>query len=123
MAKIKNISGEPLVVPALGGRMVLAGQEVEVSEEDVYGFTCQTSTWAPVGDEARAAHDEADEQYHERVAEESGPEAAAALEQPAGNASRDAWAEWVVAAGLATSDDVADLGRDEIRDTYRPQED
>jgi hypothetical protein len=123
VAKVKNISGEPLLVPALGGRMVLPGQVVDVADEAVYGFTCQKQTWAPVGDEAQAAHDAGHEQYRERVAEESGPEAVTALEVPAGNADRDTWAAWVVATGLATEDDLAELGRNEIRDTYRPQED
>jgi hypothetical protein len=122
VAKVKNISGEPRIVPALGGRMVLPGQEVEVAEDVVYAFTCQTSTRAPVGSEAQAAHDEGDEQYRERLEDEVGPEAVVILDPPAGNASRDTWAEWAVAAGLATPDDVADLSRDDIRTTYGPQE-
>lgn len=123
MPKVKNISSEPLIVPALGGRMVLPGQVVEVGESDVYGFTCQTETWAPSGDDAQAAHDAGEEQYRERLTDEVGPEAVVALDPPAGNASTDAWRAWVVDSGLASPDAVADMGRDEIRSTYGPQED
>lgn len=39
-------------------------------------------------------------------------------EQPAGNASRDAWHAYAVSQG-ATEGDLADLNRNEIRDRYR----
>lgn len=45
MPKIKNISGEDLVVPALGNRLVLSGQVIDVDEADVEGYVCQESTW------------------------------------------------------------------------------
>lgn len=47
MPKIKNITGSDLIVPGLGGRLVLAGQVVEVPTEAVYGYTCQTVSWQP----------------------------------------------------------------------------
>lgn len=47
MARIKNISGEDLTVPGLASRLVLAGQVVEVPDEDAESFTCQTTNWAP----------------------------------------------------------------------------
>ena len=40
-----------------------------------------------------------------------------AVEQPAGNASRDAWAEFAKANG-ATDEELDGKGRDELRDTY-----
>ena len=46
MARIRNISGEDLTVPGLDGRLVLAGQIVEVPDEDVDSYTCQTVNWA-----------------------------------------------------------------------------
>ena len=45
MARIKNVSGEDRTVSALAGRLVLAGQIVEVPDEDVESYTCQTN-WA-----------------------------------------------------------------------------
>lgn len=60
MAKIKNVSGEHRYVPALGGRLVMKGQEVDLPEgAEVFGYTCQTETWAPADEEAQAAHDAA----------------------------------------------------------------
>lgn len=60
----------------------------------------------PVGDAATAndVHDEA----------------VAADEAPKGNASREEWEAYALAHG-ATETDVADLGRDELRDTYGPK--
>lgn len=46
MAKIKNVSGEDLLVPGLGGRLVLAGAVVEVPDEEAESYTCQESNWA-----------------------------------------------------------------------------
>lgn len=56
MAKIRNVSGENLLVPALGGRLVLEEAVVEVEDADVYGFTCQEPNWAPADDAAATAH-------------------------------------------------------------------
>lgn len=58
MSKIKNTSGEDLLVPWLGGRLVLAGQAVEVPISDVTAYTQQEATWAPADDEARRLHEE-----------------------------------------------------------------
>lgn len=57
--KIKNTSGLDLIVPWLGGRLVMAGQVVDVPEGDVWAYT-QQSGWAPADDEAQAVHDAAD---------------------------------------------------------------
>ena len=46
--KIKNVSGEDRIVPALGDRLVLAGQVIDVPDKTVEGFTCQTTTWQAV---------------------------------------------------------------------------
>ena len=120
MAKVKNISGEDRTVPGLGGRLVLAGQVVEVPDDEVYAYTQQTSTWAPADEPAKAKHAEEWAVYHE-VAELEGN-----LEQPpqppAGNAGRDEWVAYVLAAGLATPDAVDGMGRDELRDTYGPKD-
>lgn len=59
MAKIRNVSGNDLVVPSLGGRLVLAGQIVEVDDEAVYGFTQQAPNWEPADDATQAVHDAA----------------------------------------------------------------
>jgi hypothetical protein len=56
MAKVKNISGGDLTVPWLGGRLVLAGQVVEVPDDDTYAYTQQTSTWEPNDAKAKSAH-------------------------------------------------------------------
>lgn len=45
MAKIKNVSGEDLLVPGLGGRLVLAGEVVEVNDDEAESYTCQGKTW------------------------------------------------------------------------------
>lgn len=77
MAKIKNVSGEDRVVPALGGRLVVAGGVVEVSDADVYGYT-QQDVWEPVDDAAQDAHDKADQAYQALVA----PVVTAAVDEP-----------------------------------------
>ena len=53
--KIKNTSGEDRLVSWLGGRMVLAGQVVDVPEADVYSYT-QQSIWEPADAAAKAVH-------------------------------------------------------------------
>jgi hypothetical protein len=59
MAKIKNVSGEDLNVPGLGGRLVLDGAVIEVPDEDTYSYTCQESNWAPADKGATKAHEAA----------------------------------------------------------------
>lgn len=115
MARIKNISGEDREVPALNGRLVLAGQVVDVPAEDVYAFTQQTEVWAPSDAEATTADAEAAAAYDAVIAEIEAPDGPT---PPAGNASRDEWAAYVVAAGLATEEQIDGVGRDELRDTY-----
>lgn len=43
----KNVSGKDLIVPALGGRLVIAGQEVEFPDEAVPGLKGQDENWLP----------------------------------------------------------------------------
>ena len=109
MAKVKNISGDDRLVQ---GRLVLAGAVLEVPADEVWSYTCQEANWAPADEEATAVHDEAYAVAHavEEALEEHEP--------PAGNASREVWAQYVLAAGLATEDDITDMSRDELRDTY-----
>lgn len=120
MAKIRNASGEDRTLSAAaGGRLVLAGAVIDVPDEDVYGYT-QQSIWEPVDDDAQAAHDEAHAAYEAALRVDLGlPEPA--QDQPAGNASREEWAAFVVTAGLASEDEISGLGRDEIRDTYKQE--
>lgn len=60
MAKIRNVSGQSLDVPALGGRAVADHEVVEVPDEDVFSFTASPSVWAPSGKDAQALHDKAE---------------------------------------------------------------
>lgn len=55
MAKVKNISGADLRVPAHGG-LILAGQVLDLPDEAVYGLTCQAATWKPADKAAEKAH-------------------------------------------------------------------
>jgi hypothetical protein len=120
MGHVRNTSGEDLFVPDLGGRLVLKGQVIEVPDEKVYGYTCQTETWSAADSDTAAVHDEAAERDAAALAAERGtPETVAELDEPAGNASRDEWAAWVTGTGQATDDDLKDLGRDAIRDKYQ----
>lgn len=112
MAKIKNVSGSDRIAGAPLGRLVLAGADLEVPASEVYTYTCQEPNWAPADDEARAAHDEAD------AIANAVEEALDEDRHPAGNASRDVWAEYVLAAELAAEDDIKDMSRDQLRDTY-----
>lgn len=59
MPKIRNVSGEDRIVPALGGRLVVAGQVVDVPADEVFGFT-QQSIWEAADADAQAVHDDAD---------------------------------------------------------------
>lgn len=54
MAKIKNVSGDDRTVPVLGGRLVLAGQVVEVPDELEESFTCQEVNWQSVDKKTKA---------------------------------------------------------------------
>lgn len=54
--QIKLIAGEERIVPALGNRLVLNGQKVDVTADQVYGFTCQTTVWEPADAEAKKVH-------------------------------------------------------------------
>ena len=45
MTRIRKVSGEDRTVSGLGGRLVLAGQVVELPNEDAPSYTCQTVNW------------------------------------------------------------------------------
>lgn len=131
--KIKNISGEDRTIGATagapGGRLVLKGAKIEVDAAEVYLYTQQETLWAPADKDAEAAHAAGHAAYLERLAAENPAPAPDEdedqgddLAEPAGNASRDEWAAYVVGRELATEDEIADLSRDEIRDTYKSQE-
>lgn len=123
MSKIKNTSGESLLVPWLGGRLVLAGAEVEVPAGDVFAYTQQEHTWAPADAEATEIHDGVLSDLAELIdAEQTQTAESAGTLEPAGNASREEWATYVLTAGLATDDEIADLNRDQLRDTYKSTE-
>lgn len=68
--KVKNISGEDLVVGWLGGRLVVAGQVVEVPLDDVWSYTQQAEVWEPYDAAAKKAHKEHLEVAHGREAAE-----------------------------------------------------
>lgn len=72
ICKIKNISGNDVIVPNLGRRLVLDGAVVEVSSEDVYGYTCQVTNWKPQDKNAEAAHKSGAKEEAIRVALERG---------------------------------------------------
>lgn len=109
MAKVKNVSGDDRIAKSL---LVMRDADLEVSVDEVWSYTCQESNWAPADDEAQAAHDEAYAVAH------AVEEALGENEPPAGNASREVWAAYVLAADLATEDDIKDMTRDELRDNY-----
>ena len=109
MPKVKNISGDDRIVQ---GRLVLSGVVLEVPADEVWSYTCQESNWAPADDEAQAEHDASYAMHH------AVEEALADDARPPGNASRDVWATYVLTAGLATEDDITDMSRDQLRDTY-----
>ena len=112
MSKIRNVSGQDLSVPWLGDRLVVAGQVVDVPAEDVYAYT-QQAGWDPADDEAQTLHAAGEEHAEEIEAVVSGE-----AEEPSGNASREEWATYVVAKGLATEEQLEGLNRNQIRDTY-----
>lgn len=115
MPKVKNVSGEDVVVPSLGSRLVLAGQVVDVPAEDVYSYT-QTSLWDAADTAAERAHKAAHEDYQRRAGFEPTPDEVP--EPPAKSASREEWAAYVIGSGHATAEQIDGLGRDELRDTY-----
>ena len=107
MPKIKNVTGEDRTLPWLNDRLVLAGQEIEVSDADVYSYTQQVG-WDPADDDAEAITDKL-AKTDAKVAE-----ARASNEKPPGNASREDWAAYAVSKGV----DPAARTRDEIRDLF-----
>lgn len=81
MAKIRNTSGTDLEVPSLG-RMVLAGQVIEVPDELVEGFThpgAPSELWAPSDQAAKAIHKKLADAAAEPLAPE--PEVEATTEE------------------------------------------
>lgn len=61
MPKIKNVSGQDLILPALGGRLVLKGAVIEVEADAVYGLTCQASNWEAADASAKRAHTDSEQ--------------------------------------------------------------
>ncbi len=55
MAKIKNISGDDRLVPALGYRLVIADAVVDVDDSSVDAYVCQPTIWQAVDRVAQAA--------------------------------------------------------------------
>lgn len=47
MPRFKNVSGHDVIVPVLGGRLVIAGAEVEFPDEAVAGLEGQEVNWLP----------------------------------------------------------------------------
>ena len=86
MAKIKNISGQDRTVPHLGGRLVLAGQVVDVDDEDAAAFLVQTEVWADP--DAKPAPAKTAAAPRKRTAKKAAKKAApAASETPAQDAA------------------------------------
>jgi hypothetical protein len=52
MAKIRNVSGEDLIVPVLGSRTVADDAVVEVPDALFDSFVCQPALWAAVTEPA-----------------------------------------------------------------------
>lgn len=65
MAKIRNVSGDDLVVPGLGGRLVPKGAVVDVDDAVVESYTVCVALWAradkvsPSGADSTPADDSA----------------------------------------------------------------
>jgi hypothetical protein len=55
VAKIRNISGEALVVPELNWRTVEPDEVTAVPDERVDAYTCQPSTWAAEASSSKGA--------------------------------------------------------------------
>lgn len=70
-AKIQNSSGESLIVPWLGGRLVEDKQVVDVPVDDVYAYTHQAQTWSPHDAAAKKAHKAGADARDEREAAEA----------------------------------------------------
>lgn len=115
MAQIKNVSGVDKN-DAWSGRFVLPGQVIPVSDDHVWAYLAPWAegqegvTWAPGDPETQ---DLIDAEYEKRNPTEDA--------EPKGSASRDEWVAFVLSAGLATAEELADMKRDEIRDTYKKE--
>lgn len=68
-------------------------------------------------EEPESQEDDGPDQPDEDESQEDESEGEDQSEPPAGNASKDAWAEYAVATG-ADPDDVAAMSRNELRDRY-----
>lgn len=78
LCKVKNVSGSDRT---LDGRIVVAGQVIEVPEDAVYGLTCQEPNWKPADKATQKVHDEAHAAQLERNNPQ--PEPPAESEAPA----------------------------------------
>jgi hypothetical protein len=52
VAKIRNVSGEPRIVPWLGGRTVDDDEVVEIPDGHWDNYVCQSAVWEPVEEPA-----------------------------------------------------------------------
>lgn len=103
--RIRNVSPlGALDVPLLGA-IVESDAVVDVATDHARVLLEQDRNWQPADDEAAAL-------LHAEQIDKA----------PAGNASRETWAAYATEQG-ATSDALDGMTRDEIRDTYGPQED
>lgn len=84
MPKLKNVSGSDRTVPSLGGRVVVNGEVVEVSDDEVYGFTCQEANWKPADKATQKIHDDA----HAAQAQANNPQPVPAEEPKADEAAQ-----------------------------------
>ena len=85
MGQIKLTAGEDRIVPGLGNRLVSDGQKVDVPDDQVYGYTCQTGVWEPADAAAKKAHQVAVAAREARVADP----AETSADQPAAETSND----------------------------------
>lgn len=83
MAKIRNTSGTDVEVPSLG-RMVLAGQVIEVPDDQVESFThpgAPSELWAPSDKTAKDIHEKLAKAATKALEEEPAPAEAATPEE------------------------------------------
>jgi hypothetical protein len=103
MAKIRNTSGEDLEVPSLG-RMVLAGQVIEVPDDAVEGFThpgAPSQLWAP--------SDQAAKDIHQKLVDAAGPPPEAEPAPPLDDLTKTELEVLAEARGLSKSGTKAEL--------------
>ena len=58
MAKVRNVSGQDLVVPGRG--LIEADAVMEVPDGAAYSYTAQSGVWEPVDKKTQDLHDKAE---------------------------------------------------------------